>query len=246
MREPGEAVAAPQHFPVGHRRLAFRIRLLPPAALGIEAAERQVDGAFVLGRSALDHGPIGLFDLAVLEQQPERGGRLAMPSQHEAAGGILVEPMRQHRRPRQAEAQRVERGFQIGAALGAAMHRQPGRLVDDQHQPVAMEHAGLDFFGGQFGNIHQSVKTFVYAAKRLTHPRMNDTTHGNTQAELVAAAVRRTEANLEFARDRGRRSRHQAQARPRHARGHRGRAAARRSRHRGRRAHRGGGRRRPL
>ena len=76
-----------------------------------------------------------------------------MASEHEAAGGVAVEPMGQHRRPRQAEAQRVERGFQIGAALGAAMHRQARRLVDHQHQPVAMEHAGLDFFGGQFGNI---------------------------------------------------------------------------------------------
>ena len=69
-----------------------------------------------------------------------------MASQHEAAGGILVEPVGQHRRPRQAESQAVERGFQIGAALGAAMHRQAGGLVDHQHQPVAMEHAGLDFF----------------------------------------------------------------------------------------------------
>ena len=69
-----------------------------------------------------------------------------MASQHQTAGGILVEPVGQHRRPRQAESQAVEGGFQIGAALGAAMHRQPGGLVDDQHQPVAVEHAGLDFF----------------------------------------------------------------------------------------------------
>ena len=71
-----------------------------------------------------------------------------MAAEHEAAGGIAVEPVSQHRRPRQAKSQRVERGFQIGAALGAAMHRQPGRLVDHQHQPVAMEHAGLNFIGG--------------------------------------------------------------------------------------------------
>ena len=84
-----------------------------------------------------------------------------MPSQHQAAGGITIEPMCQHRRARQAESQGIERRLQIGAALGAAMYRQSRRLVDHQHQPVAMEHAGLDFIGGQFGNIHQSVETFV-------------------------------------------------------------------------------------
>ena len=78
-----------------------------------------------------------------------------MPAEHEAAGGVLVEPVGQHRRPRQAEAQRVERVFQIGAALRPAMHRQAGGLVDDQHQPVAVEHAGQDLVGGQFGNIEQ-------------------------------------------------------------------------------------------
>ena len=80
-----------------------------------------------------------------------------MASQHETAGRILVEPVGEHRWPRQAESQAVEGGFQIGAALGAAMHRQAGGLVDDQHQPVAMEHAGLDFLRGQFGNVDQWV-----------------------------------------------------------------------------------------
>src|SRR5689334_14744974 len=85
--EPGETVAAAHHLPVGDRLLPFRIRLLPPAALGIEPAERHVDGSFVFSGAALDHGPVGLADLAVLEEQAERGGRLAMAAEHEAAGG---------------------------------------------------------------------------------------------------------------------------------------------------------------
>ena len=76
-----------------------------------------------------------------------------MAAENEAARSFAVQPVRQHRRPRQAEPQRVERGLQIGAAFGAAMHRQPGRLVDHQHQAVAVEYAGQDFFRGQFGNI---------------------------------------------------------------------------------------------
>src|SRR5262249_34359171 len=74
---------------------------------------------------------------------------------HEAARSVLVEAMRQHRGPRQAESQRIERSFQIGAALRPAMHRQPRRLVDDQHQSVAMEHTRLDFFCRQLRNIEQ-------------------------------------------------------------------------------------------
>src|SRR5258705_13920082 len=88
-REPGEAVAAAAYFPVCHGFLTVRVRLLPPAAFDIQSSQRHVDGAFVLGRSAFDHGPIGLSDLAVLEQQAERGGGPARASQHETAPGIL-------------------------------------------------------------------------------------------------------------------------------------------------------------
>src|SRR4051795_6298110 len=76
-REPTQAVAAAAHFPGGDGFLTLRVRLLPPAALGVEPAERHVDGAFILGRSALDHGPIGFSDLAVLEHHAQRRGSLA-------------------------------------------------------------------------------------------------------------------------------------------------------------------------
>src|SRR5437016_254558 len=36
-REPGEPLAAPEHPPVRDRLLPLGIRLLPPAALGVEA-----------------------------------------------------------------------------------------------------------------------------------------------------------------------------------------------------------------
>ena len=68
-----------------------------------------------------------------------------------------------------AEPQMVEGGFQIGATFWPAMHRQARRLVDNEHQPVTMEHAGEDFLRGQFGNI-DPVKTFTHGVKRLTHP----------------------------------------------------------------------------
>ena len=91
----------------------------------------------------------------MLEQQSKRGRRLAVATEHQAAGRILVQSVRQHRRSRQAKTKRVEGRFQVGPALGTPMHWQSGRFVDDQHQPVAVEDARLDLFDGQFGNIEQ-------------------------------------------------------------------------------------------
>src|SRR5262249_55252567 len=112
----------------------------------VEATERNVDHALLRRRPALDDGPISLADLAVLEQQSERSGRLAMPAEHEAAGRIAVEPMRQYWRPWQPKAQRLQTVLQRHAALvtavpWAAMHGDAGRLVDDQHQAITMQHA---------------------------------------------------------------------------------------------------------
>ena len=87
------------------------------------AAERQVDAAFVLRRPALDHRPVGLADAAALEQPAELGQRLAVAAEHEAAGGVAVEPVRERRRARQAEAQRVEMILQALAALRAPCAR---------------------------------------------------------------------------------------------------------------------------
>jgi hypothetical protein len=49
-------------------------------------------------------------------------------------------------RARQAVAQGVEMVLEAAAALRAAMHRHPCGLVDDQHQAVAVEHAGQQRF----------------------------------------------------------------------------------------------------
>src|SRR5436305_1533914 len=48
--------------------------------------------------------------------------------------------MRQFRPARQPVAQRVEPVFQARPALRPAMHREAGRLVDHQHQPIAVKH----------------------------------------------------------------------------------------------------------
>ncbi len=72
-----------------------------------------------------------------------------MSAEHETARGVAVQPVRQDRRPRQAEAQAVEKVLQrrptfVAAVARAAMHRNAGRLVDDQHQSIAVKHTRED------------------------------------------------------------------------------------------------------
>ncbi len=87
--------------------------------------------------------------------------RLAVAAEHQAAGGVAIKPMGERRRARQAVAQRVEKILQARAALGAAMHGKARRLVDHQHQAVAVEHATLHLFR-------------CHGETAITAPAMND------------------------------------------------------------------------
>jgi hypothetical protein len=83
-REPGEVPVSgsPHHPPVGDRRQSVRVGLHPPAALIVEPAERQIDGTLIRVWRALNHAPVGLANLAVLEQKSEVRQRLAMAAEH--------------------------------------------------------------------------------------------------------------------------------------------------------------------
>ena len=110
--------ALPSTLPLGHRRLAVMwVVLHPPAARFIKPAEWQLDGALVVRRRALNNGPVGFVDRSRFEQLAELRQRLAMAAEHQAAGGVAVEPMRQRRRSRQSKAQRVEMVLQAFATL---------------------------------------------------------------------------------------------------------------------------------
>ncbi len=74
----------------------------------------------------------------------------------------------------------------------------PGRLVDHQHQPVAVEHAGAGFPPRvNCGNIHQWSSLSFCRAETANTPAHERYTTETTQTELVAAAVRRPEAHLD-------------------------------------------------
>jgi hypothetical protein len=105
----------------------------------------------------------------VLEQQAQVRERLAVAPEHEAAGGLAIEPMRQLGPARQAEAQRAEPVLQARSAFRPAMHRQAGRLVDHQHQAVAMEHARENLVLGRVLRIEDLVQDFRVQHFRLHH-----------------------------------------------------------------------------
>ena len=89
--------------------------------------------------------------------------------------------------------------------------------------------------------LRSGVRDFRSWRETANTPGMSDTTPEKTKLSWwrrLSSGLKRT---FELARDGGGRPRHQAQARPRHARGHRGRAAARRSGHGSGGAHFGGG-----
>ena len=162
-----------------------RIVLHPPATRFVEAAERQLDHAVVGLRRAFDDGPIRFVDVAGLEQPAELRERLMMAAKHEAPGGIAVEPVRQRRRARQSEPQRVEMVFQALAAFGTAMHGETCRLVDHQHEPIAVQEPRHHLFRG-----HGCLPW-----RNRYHGRgMNDSVKGNWWQRLTGGLKRTSSA----------------------------------------------------
>ncbi len=122
------------------------VRLHPPAARLVAFCEGNINPALIGLGPAFDHGPIAFADFTLLEQLAEQRQCLAMTPQHKAARCIAVEAVRQRGCARQTETQCVEIVFKGIAALGAAMHRQSCRLVDHQHQPIAIKEAAEHLF----------------------------------------------------------------------------------------------------
>src|SRR3954470_15958426 len=119
--QPGERVRqtmrSPQHLPYRRRRLPVRVGFHPPAAGFVLAAERELDAPLVGLWPTFHHRPISLADVTGLEQPSQFGQRLAMAPEHQATGGVAIEPVGKRGRARQAKAQRVEIILQALAAF---------------------------------------------------------------------------------------------------------------------------------
>ena len=111
-----------------------------PAGIEREFLEAGFDPALDVARLAFDNGPIDFFHSTSGEQPAQPAQRLGMPAEDEAATGVAVEAMSERRRMGQTEAQLIKGAFEIWTAAGSAVHGNPRRLVDDQYEPVTIEH----------------------------------------------------------------------------------------------------------
>jgi hypothetical protein len=64
-----------------------------------------------------------------LEGAREKGGRARSSAEQQDAACVAVQPMREARALLGVEAQRIEQRVEMARRAGAALHREPGRLV---------------------------------------------------------------------------------------------------------------------
>ena len=69
-----------------------------------------------------------------------------MPPEHQAACGVAVEPVRKRGPARQAEAQGVKIILEARAAFRPGMDGDASGLIEDEHEPVAIEEPLSCFF----------------------------------------------------------------------------------------------------
>ena len=69
-----------------------------------------------------------------------------MPSKHQTAGGVAVEPMGKARPARQAEAQGVKIVFEAWAPFRPGVNGDAGGLIENEHHAVAIEEPRCCFF----------------------------------------------------------------------------------------------------
>src|SRR5262249_20108411 len=149
-------------------------------------SKRKIDLPLIFLWSALDHRPIGLAHAAVLEQPPERRQRLAVAAEHQATRRIAIKPVRERRCPRQPEAQRVEMVFQAFAAFRTLVDRKAGRLVDNEHEPIAVDEARYHLFR-------------CHGETAITARNMNDSTNSDKPKgwwQRLTGGLRRTSSAI--------------------------------------------------
>ena len=86
----------------------------------------------------------------------KRGRREPGLGHQQAPGCVLVEPVHQARPLAGAVAQHIEHAVDVAHGAGAALHREPHRLVQDQHVVVLVQHDRPQEFAGfllGFGEI---------------------------------------------------------------------------------------------
>ncbi len=114
--------------------------------------EAGADGAGARARRAGDRGPVDLAGAAGLEGAGERGRGAGRAGEEQHARGVAVEAVDEPRLLGGAEAQRLGEAVDVAAGAGAALHREPRRLVERDDLVVAVEHRGADHRGVGLGD----------------------------------------------------------------------------------------------
>ena len=135
--EPRPAAGASEHPPLRPRRLSRRVDHHAPAAGPAPFQQRRVHHSGLVGRPALDDGPIDLAHRSLREQRLHLDQRRPPQRHHQASGRVCVQSVRQ---PRSRPAARQQRKpiLHAGPTARTRMHRQPGRFVQ-HHQSLAAE-----------------------------------------------------------------------------------------------------------
>ena len=90
--------------------------------------------------------PVDFARRARAEGFGERRRRKARLGDEQAAGGIFVEPVHQPRPLTLRVAHHPQHAVEMARGAGAALHREPHRLVEHQHVGVFIERDGLEKF----------------------------------------------------------------------------------------------------
>src|SRR5258708_23243691 len=96
-----------------------------------------------------------------------------MAAEHQAARGVAIETMRERGRSWQAEAERAEIIFEAFAALRPLVNGQACRLVDHQHQAVAIDEPSHYLFRGH-GHLPRFAETAITTGPPANPKNMND------------------------------------------------------------------------
>ena len=81
-----------------------------------------------------------------------------MPSEHQTARCVAVEPMRKRRPARQAEAQGFKIILEARAAFRSRMNGDAGGFIENEHHPVAIEEPRCCFFRGHGKKWYGSIQ----------------------------------------------------------------------------------------
>jgi hypothetical protein len=140
--QPGPLRRSAQHTPIGDRVLApGGIDHHPPALWTGRPPQRRTDGTGITGHSASHHRPVDFPHLPGCKQRLRRDQRRPPQRDHQAAGGIRIQPVHQ---PRPILPPRQQRKPVLNAPSPgrASMHRQPRRFIQDDEAPVLEQDGG--------------------------------------------------------------------------------------------------------